>query len=157
MRPIPLGLARVPTLPRPRTGALRRGDPPPSLTQYAARGSGSGGLLPDERGSLLTLIRDPFYTRAAKVFGASRFQDGMTVLTGSGLPGNDRDSFAGVGFVQEVNLEAADSVSLMKIHGIRIQNPTNVACVVDMAVQVKIGVANGDGRGGGDSWQLASF
>src|SRR2546427_2233254 len=34
MRPIPLGLARVPTLLRPRTGALRRGDPPPSLTQY---------------------------------------------------------------------------------------------------------------------------
>src|SRR6266702_7637216 len=28
------GLARVPTLLRPRTGALRRGDPPPSLTQY---------------------------------------------------------------------------------------------------------------------------
>src|SRR6266571_6945870 len=34
MRPIPLGLARVPALLRPRTGALRRGDPPPSLTQY---------------------------------------------------------------------------------------------------------------------------
>ena len=34
MRPIPLGLARVPTLLRPRTGALRRGDLPPSLTQY---------------------------------------------------------------------------------------------------------------------------
>src|SRR5712664_2787496 len=34
MRPIPLGLARDPTLLRPRTGALRRSDPPPSLTQY---------------------------------------------------------------------------------------------------------------------------
>src|SRR5213592_3790844 len=33
MGPIPLGLARVPTLLRPRTGALRRGDPPPSPTQ----------------------------------------------------------------------------------------------------------------------------
>src|SRR5438046_10043186 len=34
MRPIPLGLAHFATLLRPRTGALRRGDPPPSLTQY---------------------------------------------------------------------------------------------------------------------------
>src|SRR5438552_12361414 len=136
------------TLLRPRTGALRHRLIPPSLKDYAAGGSGSGGLLPDERGSLLTLIRDPFYTRPAKVFGAPRFQDGMTVLTGSGFPGNDRDSFAGDGFVQEVNLEAADSVNLKKIHGIRIENPTNVACVIDMAVQVKIGVANGDGRGG---------
>ena len=38
MRSIPLGLARVPTLLRPRTGALRRGNPPsPSLTQYAGQ------------------------------------------------------------------------------------------------------------------------
>src|SRR6266705_489628 len=33
------GLARVPTLLRPRTGALRRGDPPPSLTQYTREGN----------------------------------------------------------------------------------------------------------------------
>ncbi len=67
--------------------------PPPANPAFTeglhSGGSGSGRLLPDERGSLLTLIRDPFYTRAAKVFGASRFQDGMTVLTGSGLPGNE--------------------------------------------------------------------
>ncbi len=77
--------------------------PPPANPAFTeglrGGGSGSGGLLPDARGSLLTLIRDPFYTRAAKVFGTSRFEDGMTVLAGSGFPGNDGDSSAGDGFV----------------------------------------------------------
>src|SRR6266568_9262838 len=39
------GHARVPTLLPPKTGALRRGDPPPSLTQYAAAGWGSDARL----------------------------------------------------------------------------------------------------------------
>ncbi len=52
MRPIPLGLARVPTLLRPRTGALHRGDPPTSLTQYYwQKGAGwqAGGFAFKER------------------------------------------------------------------------------------------------------------